>query len=203
MPFLSGDYADFRNETTRLSGILASTSTLAPIHRKFIAEIALLRLAILIENSMKSVFCKLACGATYIDGTAPLVVAVQKNGPLAVAAMHNYNRTKRRNALPWNDGAEIRENIRLLIDPNDPCHQLLKNHATFLTEIRWLRNHIAHRNKNSRLNFVKLIRKYYGANVSGVTCGNILVSPRVSQTRPLLETYILTSNVMMKDIMRA
>jgi hypothetical protein len=202
MPSLVNDYAGFRSETARLTALLVSTSNLGPAHRKFIAEIALLRLAILIENSMKSVFCKLSCGATFINGSTPTLLARQRNIPMALAAMQKLNRPKFRYGLPWNDGAEIRDNIQFIIDPADQCHQDLKNYAGFLTEIRWIRNHIAHRNDNSRANFVKLIRRYYGAKVPGVTCGNLLVSPRVSKTRPLLETHIITANVMMKDIVR-
>jgi hypothetical protein len=203
MPSLVGDYTAFRAETTRLTGLLVSASALTPAHRKLIAEIALLRLAIWIENSMKSVFCKLSCGATYINGNVPLIRVQQKNIPGAILAMQNLNRTKFRYSLPWNDGAEIRDNIQFVIDPTDKCHQELRNHAGFLTEIRWIRNHIAHRNDNTRTNFVKLIRRYYGAKVPGVTCGNLLVSPRVSPVRPLIETHIITANVMMKDIVRA
>jgi hypothetical protein len=203
MPSLLIDYSDFRAETARLTALLASTTALAPAHRKFIAEIALLRLAILIENSMKSVFCKLICGATYFDGAAPSLLVQQRNIPAAVNAMQNLGRQKTRNSLPWNDGAEIRENIRYLIDPTDQCHQVLVNHASYLTEIRYIRNHIAHRNDKSRTNFVKLIRRYYGARARGITCGNLLLSPRVSSTRPLLETHIVRANVMMKDIVRA
>jgi RNase P subunit RPR2 len=73
MPSLVNDYAEFRKETARLTSLLASATTLAPRHRKYIAEVALLRLAILIENSMKTVFCKLCCGATFIDGATHLV----------------------------------------------------------------------------------------------------------------------------------
>lgn len=202
MPSLSTDYAGFRAETARLMTLLSSTTGLAPGHRKFMAEIALLRLAILVENSMKSIFCKLSCGAMFINGAMPLLLAQQRNIPNAVNAMQNFGRPKFRHSLPWNDGAEIRKNIQFIIDPTDQCHQHLKNHAGLLTEIRWIRNHIAHRNDNSRANFVKLILRYYGAKVPGVTCGNLLVSPRVSPNRPLLETHIVQANVMMKDIVR-
>ena len=200
MPSLLGDYTAYKAETSRLSGLIASTTALSPAHRKFIAEIALLRLAILIENSMKSFFCKLSCGATYINGNAPLLLAPQRSTPAAILAMQNHNRPKLRYNLPWNDGAEIRDNIQFIIDPADRCHQELKKYAAFLTEIRWIRNHVAHRNDKSRANFVKLVRRYYGANVPGVRCGNLLVSPRVSPARPLLETHIITANVMMGDI---
>jgi hypothetical protein len=121
---------------------------------------------------------------------------------MAIAAIQNFGRTKFRYSLPWNDGAEIRENIRYLIDPTDQCHADLITHASFLTDVRWIRNHIAHRNDRSRANFVKLIRRYYGARVPGITCGNLLVSPRVSPGRPLLERYIISANVMIKDIVR-
>ena len=203
MPSVADDYAAFRAETARLAALIHSTSTIAPAHRKFIAEIALLRLAILIENSMKSVLCKISCGAAYIDGTVPIILAQQKNGPAAISAMKSLSRPKLRYSLPWNDGPEIRENIRFLIDPSDSCHQSLKRYGGYLTEIRWIRNHIAHRNNTSRANFVKLIRRYYGAKVPGVTCGNLLISPRVSPTRPLLEKHIITANVMIKELVKA
>jgi hypothetical protein len=203
MPTLSGDYNSFRNESTRLANLLASTVTLAPAHRKLVAEIALLRLAILIENSMKQVFCKLICGALYIDGTVPALLLPQRNIPAALSAMQTFSRKKKRYRLPWNDGAEIRDNVTHLIGRTDPCYLRLVTYAAFLTEIRYIRNHIAHRNENSRANFVKLIRKYYGASVPGVTCGNLLVSPRVSPRRPLIETYIILANIMMKEIVQA
>ena len=202
MPSLVDDCTNFMKETARLTDILQSTSSLAPTHRKFIAEIALIRLSVLIDNTMRSVFCKLACGAAYIDGSMPIILAHQRNIPAAITAMQRLNRPKLRYSLPWNDGSKIRDNIQFLIDPADQCHQLIKNYASFLTEIRYIRNHIAHRNANSRANFVKLIRKYYGARVPGVTCGNLLVSPRVSPKRPLLAAHLITANVMLKDIAR-
>ena len=100
-------------------------------------------------------------------------------------------------------GRGPRDNIQFLIDPTDQCHQELKNYAGFLTEIRWIRNHIAHRNDNSRANFAKLIRRYYGARVPGVTCRQPLVSPRRVSDATLLETHIITANVMIEDIVRA
>ena len=202
MPSLADDCTNFKKEIVRLTGILQSTSSLVSSHRKFIAEIALIRLSILIENTMKSVFCKLACGATYIDGSMPIILAQQRNIPAAITAMQRLKRPKLRYSLPWNDGSEIRDNIRYLIDPTDQCHQLLKNYASFLTEIRYIRNHIVHRNANSRANFVKLIWKYYGAKIPGVTCGNLLMSPRVSPKRPLLAAHLITANVMLRDIAR-
>jgi hypothetical protein len=201
MPSLLGDYSDFQLQTSRLSALLASTAALAPVHRKVIAEITLLRLAILIENNLKLIFCKLVCGAVYLDGAAPALLAPQRNIPAAVAAMQKLNRNKHR-SLPWNDGKEIRDNIEHVIDKLDPSVQHMKNYAAFLTEVRYLRNHIAHRNSNSRANFVKLVRKYYGARVPGVTCGNLLLTPRIGSPT-LLERHVASARVMVKDLVRA
>jgi hypothetical protein len=201
MPSLSGDYQDFRVETDRLTRLLASTTSLAPPHRKFIAEIALLRLAILIENNLKLAFCKLICGALYLDGTGPILQARQRNIPSAITAMQTLNRPRARQ-LPWNDGREIRDNIEHVIDKSDPCVQQMRNYAAFLTEIRYIRNHIAHRNDHSRANFATLVRKYYGARVPGITCGNLLLTPRTGQP-PLLERHIASARTMMKDLVRA
>ena len=142
--------SSFRNESARLAEWLASTATLAPAHRKLLAEIALLRLSILIENSMKQVFCKLICGALYMDGSEPVRLAPQRNAPAALSAMQSLNRRKARCTLPWNDGAEIRKNITHLIGSFDPCYRQLTTYAPFMTEIRYIRNHIAHRNEKSR-----------------------------------------------------
>lgn len=203
MPSLHRDYTDFRAETARLDRLLASTVDLAPTHRKYIAEIALLRLAILIENSMKAIFCKLLCGADFIDGTSPkLLVPAQRNSLVAVDAMKTYGRPKTKYSLRWNDGAEICDNICKLIDNTDGCHAELIKHSSFMADVRWIRNHIAHRNDGTRRNFSKLVRRYYGASVRGVTCGNLLVSPKVSAPRPLIATHIIKANVMIKDLVR-
>ena len=76
------------------------------------------------------------------------------------------------------------------------------NYAAFLTELRYIRNHIAHRNDGSKKNYIKLIRKYYGAPVHGITCGNLLLSSRVHKP-PLVEVHIRNSRVMIKDLVRA
>ncbi|OWK19717.1 hypothetical protein AJ88_39025 [Mesorhizobium amorphae CCBAU 01583] len=196
------DYAAFRLETDRLNALMQSTVSLSPAHRKFIAEIACLRLAILMENTIHLVCCKIVCGAPYLDGTAPAVLAVQRNIPKAVEAMQTFNRGGVFHKLKWNEGAGIRDNLAFLIDPADPIIGHLRNYGAFLTEVRYIRNHIAHRNDGTRKNFVKLIRRYYGARVRGVTVGNLLVSPRVA-TPPLLMGHIARARVMMKDLARA
>jgi hypothetical protein len=65
------DYRTFYEETDRLLALLRSMTALGAMHRKLIAEIVHLRLAILLENHMKIIFSKLCCGTPYIDGSVP------------------------------------------------------------------------------------------------------------------------------------
>jgi hypothetical protein len=200
MPSFAGDYAAFQAETNKLRQLIASTGGLEPAHRKYIAEIALLRLAILVENTLHSFETKLVCGAPYLDGQFPILLARQRNRPRAVDAMRTFNRA-RPIKLKWNDGARLRTNIENLVDAADPVFGHFVNHASFLTDVRYIRNHIAHQNAGTRRNYVTITRRLYGATVRGVTVGTILLSPRLS-TPPLLETYLITARVMMRDLMR-
>jgi hypothetical protein len=201
MARLQPEEFSFRKETDRLLSLLDSIAALSPSHKKIIAEIVLLRLAILIENHLKLIFCKIACSAVYLDGTHPRLIAAQRSIQSALSAMMTLNRPKQRYAI-WNDGAEIRENVKHVIDPIDSSITVMRNHASYLTDIRYIRNHIAHRNDGSRRNFQTIVRRYYGAHAPAVTCGTLLLSTRAS-VPSLIEVHVRTSRVLIKDLVRA
>ena len=201
MARLNIEYRTFYEETDRLLALLDSMTTLGAMHRKVIAEIAHLRLAILLENHMKIIFSKLCCGTPYLDGSEPNLLAKQKSAAAAVHAMRTLNRSKPIN-LSWNDGPSIRNSVAHILDPAEHCITVVRNFGTLFTDIRYLRNHIAHRNDGSRSNFRKLVRRYYGANVPGISSGLLLLSPRVS-TPALIEIHIRTSRTLIKEVLKA
>jgi hypothetical protein len=200
MPRLHPEYGSFVRETDRLLALLASTSMIGPAHRKVVAEIVHLRLAILLENHLKQVFGKLCCAAPYLDGSAPVVLAVQRSSNAAYLAMKTLNRAKDHHTK-WNDGRGIRQGVRYLIDSADHSMTVLRNFGAFLTEVRYIRNHVAHRNDGTRVNFRKLIRKYYGASPPGINSGTLLLSDRVSKP-PLIEVHIRTARVLLKELVK-
>ena len=81
-------------ETDRLIALLGSMTALGTEHRKVIAEIAHLRLGILLENHMKIIFSKLCCGTPYIDGSLPNLLAKQPSAAAAITAMSTLNRRR-------------------------------------------------------------------------------------------------------------
>lgn len=78
----------------------------------------------------------------------------------------------------------------------------MRLYASYITELRYIRNYIAHRNDGTRKNFRTVVRKFYGAVVPGVTSGTLLLSERVSRPS-LLETHIRTSRILIRDLVKA
>jgi hypothetical protein len=198
---LASDLRQFQAESARLLALLASTTGILPEHRKVIAEITLVRLSILLENALKNICSKICVGAPYLDGSSPILYVPQPTITTAIAAMKTLGRGGRVHQLKWNDGAEIRDNIGYIVDKVDDCVIVLKNHASFLAEVRSVRNHITHRNDGTRKNFKNVLVKHYGAFARNVTCGMLLLSPRPANS-PLIDAYIKTSRVLIKDLVK-
>lgn len=201
MPLLNPEYKSFYEETDRLLSLLSSMPNVLPQHRKLLAEIIHLRLAILLENHMKIIFSKLCCGARYADGSRPALLVPQRSAAAAIFAMQTLNRTKPVKLI-WNDGRKIRDGVKHILDPSDHSISILLNFGSHFTEVRYIRNHIAHKNEGTRVNFRKLIQQYYGANVRGITSGVMLLSDRVSKP-PLVEVHIRKSRTLIKQILKA
>jgi hypothetical protein len=115
--------------------------------------------------------------------------------------MRTLNRQKAI-SLSWNDGPSIRASVVHIINPEEHCITVVRNFGSHFTDMRYVRNHVAHRNDGSRWNFRKLVRRYYGADVPGITTGTLLLSPRVSSP-PLVEVHIRTSRTLIKDLLKA
>jgi len=200
MPSLAPDLRLVVKETQKLFDLLDSWDSLSSIHRKILAEIMLVRLAIIIENFVKSIFSKLSCGATYLDGSAPVILAAQRSASASILTMETLGRKKPRR-LKWNDGREIRRNVENILENSDSAVRTIRNYGTLLTEIRHIRNHIVHRNDGTRKNFKGIVIKYYGAAVPAVTCGTLLLSTRIDP-RCLIRTFIASARIMARELTR-
>lgn len=166
------------------------------------AEIAMVRLFLMIENTLASVAEKLLCGAAYVDGTPPgLLTGRVSTMSAARSLMSNYDRLKARR-LTWTEGMEIRENVRTTLDVRDAFVDAMRTHAALMTQMRYVRNHIAHGNEGSRRNFRKVVRTHYGALKPGVTPGLLLLSTKGGGSTQL-EVYLVSARVLIKDATRA
>ncbi len=195
------DFAEIFGVTDRLMLFMPTISAIEVGHRKLVCEIVLIRLFLALENSTKSIFSKLACETPYLDGSQPVVLHPSKTMKGAIGAMQTLSRPKHRQ-LRWTDSKEIRENIRFIIASNDHCYSVVTSFAAKLTEMRYIRNHIAHNNETTRKNFHKIVRRRYGSLRKDMTPGTMLLSKR-GGNNPLLEDFIHVARAFIKDLTKA
>ena len=112
---------EFYSQTSRLSSLIISLNNLSIGHRKLVAEIIMVRLFLMVENTIQSACAKLLCGATYLDTSQPLRLVLAKSSKHAFDLMQNHARTKPKKSLSWNQSSEIRDNLRNTLSPGVGC----------------------------------------------------------------------------------
>lgn len=202
-PSLNVDWRRYQAETQRLQTLLPSLPALIPAHRKLVAEIVMVRLFLLIENTLASAGAKILCGANYLDATPPkILVSAARSMGAATTVMRLYGRKRPKRYLLWTKAQDIRDNLSQTLDSSDPFFTVISKHGSLLTEMRYVRNHIAHSNSGTRSNFRKVVSQYYGGLKQGVTPGLLLLTNALGST-VILDRYIVSSRVVVKDLLRA
>lgn len=201
MPNLGRDLMFFNAEIQKLENAIAALSKVGFSQRKLLAEIVLIRLFLLLENSIELISCKIACGAGYLDGTIPNLTMRHRSIDSSLAFMETHNRPPRYRAR-WNGSQEIRDNLTFILPPTDSFFSCIQRYASHITEWRYIRNHIAHRNRSTRQKFNNVVRKHYGAIKRGLTPGTLLLSPRLGSP-VLVVQYLVQAKILIKELVRA
>ncbi len=201
-PNLSVDWSRFQDKSARLKALVSSLKPLSLNHRKLVAEIVMIRLFLLCENTVASICTKLLCGADYIDGSSPKRIVSASSKSNAETLMKKYKRKRPKLHLSWTRSKEIRDNLKNTLQSADPLFLVVRNHGSILTEMRYVRNHIAHNSKSSRSDFRKVVRSYYGGLKQGVTPGLLLLTDALASP-PLVEKYLVFYRLLIKELVRA
>ena len=199
---LSADWKRFTSESTRLRALVDSLSELSVSHRKLIGEIVMVRLFLLSENTVASVCSKLLCGACYLDGTTPRVMRRAVSMADARNLMKVHGRQKPKGQLMWARAREIADNVKNTLNPGDPLFIVLRNHGAVMAEMRYVRNHIVHKNNGTRRNFRNVVRSHYGGLRRGVTPGVLLLTDAFGGTT-LMERYLAYYRILIRELLRA
>lgn len=200
---LQTTYDRFSGQTQILQGLMASLANLSPFHRKLVAEIALVRLCLSLENAIEAACSKILCGAQYLDSTRPqLLVSAARSASAAQGLMRSHGRAKPLASLSWTKSKTIRLNMDATVDQSDSLFACVTRHASFLTELRQVRNHVAHGSESTAREFRKAVRARYGALRRGMTPGLFLLST-ASPQRPKIEEYLIKSRVVVKELVHA
>lgn len=192
----------FLHESASLRDLVSSLSMLSPHHRKLVAEMIMIRLFLLGENSISLVCQKLVCGADYLDNSSPITFVTASSRSNAETLMKCYGRARPKHYLSWTRSNEINDNLKHTLKPDDPAFSVFSKNAALLTEMRYVRNHIAHRSDSTRRHFRKVVRQHYGGLKRGVTPDVLLLTGALGAT-PLLERYFAYYRIVLKDLVRA
>ena len=201
MPKVIVDYHVCRTEIDKLLDLEKQLGSLPPKYRKLVAEIVVLRLFYLLENAITSITIKLICGASYADGSSPSVLVSSPNKVSAINNMMHHGRTRPRYNLKWSQVSEIKKNLKHLLNLSDHFVTVLDNHASFIDELRRVRNRIAHNNRQSRQKYRDVVRRHYGAFINSATPGVLLLSTKNSP--PLISQYLQKSRILIKQAIKA
>jgi hypothetical protein len=201
MPKLSVDYRFTSTEIDKLLDLENNLPSLPPQFQKLVAEIVMLRLFYLFQESVASIATKLVCGAHYIDGSVAVILAPARSATAAQSNMSLFGRSKPRYNLTWSKVSDIKENVKYVVAPAENFVTVLDHHGTFVDEMRRVRNRIAHNNLQARQNYRVIVQRYYGAFLNSVTPGTLLLSARRSP--PLLNQYLTKTKILLKAIAKA
>lgn len=182
---------------------MTSITALEPSRQSLIYELTHLRLFSLIELHLQSITTKLLCNASYVDGVSPTLFHKSPNARQAMSNMRSFARAKSLPAINirWNDVVRIEENVQHLLDTNDNLLVELRKYVTEIDHMRRIRNHIAHKNQDTRKKFKPVVAYHYGAYANSVTPGLLLISPRRNPC--LMRQYLATARIIIKDVTKS
>jgi len=171
--------------------------------RALIADIAMIRLFLLIENHLDFIAIKILAGAPYLDGTTALRTSNPASMKAARVDMLRLHRKQPLRYLKWTNATDCKKNIQHTISSNDPLFGTLSRHDLVFQQMRAVRNHVAHGTTDTRNKYRAAIRPYWGQVNPYRSSGSYLLSAPPLQSRSLLEIFTISARTFIKETVRA
>lgn len=155
------------------------------------------------EGAMEEVAAKILCGARYVDGAVPVLTHPQ-TATLddALTAMRTVGRTKPKGIMWWNRSAEIRENVKYVIDSNENFCAMCIAHGAAINDMRVVRNHIAHNSKGTRQEYVQVVSSRLGGRPTKVPRPGAFLLQKFGAVI-LIEEYVVSLEAILKAVVKA
>jgi hypothetical protein len=191
----------FMGRSQRHQTVLAGLSNAPANIQRLVAELVVMRLFDEFMEAISGVALRLACGAPYVDGTGPLLLAPPAASTTSALDMfENLNRSSH-NYAKWSKATFINETTKHVLDPADHFTRTCSNHGAVIQEMQRVRNRIGHSGSTARSNFSRVVFQHYVAHLNHVTPGMLLLSTRFKPS--LLSRYISSARTIVKDCARA
>jgi len=203
MPVLDGQAKRVQAQLDTALRVVGNLRTIEGLSRQYVAELIVVRVFALFEAIVEESACRLVCGASYCDGSMPALLRSHPTRSIALAleAMKRHGRLQPITELRWSKASEISKNLESLFPPNEHFVGILRGHGQFISDLRKVRNHIAHGNRGTSIRFQEVISNYYGSKIPGLPPGKMLLSSRF---QPLLvEKFCRQAGVILRAALRA
>lgn len=182
----------------KLASYRSESEDLDAKYQHFIAEMIMLRLFSVFEDSVAEIAYKLAAGAVYANGNRP-VLALQAGSMTGARGLFlNYGRTAPVQNLKWTKARFIRESVQHIISDRDPFIGSAQRNGNIIEEMRKVRNILAHSTTSARRDFKDVIRMTYGANIR-ITPGAFLSSTKRTAVCNL-DRYLSSTKAVLVDM---
>lgn len=197
-PSISAIYRKAMTSLARIDYCLKQSQSIPPVMRGFVAEILMLRLFNILEDSVRETACRVACGVAYRNGTVATPIRRCANLNDALHQFKTYNRTKPLANLLFTNVSHTNKSVQNVISDIESFRVNLSPYGANFEEMRKVRNHIAHRTKSTYSDYKQVIMQRYGAYIKQ-TPGVFLTSTARS-SRPKIEEYYIAIKVIITDI---
>ena len=196
MAALRTEVARFLKEISALEALISELEGLPPAHQKLIAELIIIKLAVGLENCLSQGFYRLASGQADLKGD----LLVRHSHPSTIAAAKSELLAGCRNS-PWLNTSDTCKCLEKVVVASDPILSRIRRHGNTVSSIRKIRNHVAHKNRNSSTKFGDVVRQVYGARLNSISPGTLLLTKRAG-SRPLCQQLIIGARVATIEIFR-
>jgi hypothetical protein len=167
-------------------------------YQHFIAEMIMLRLFSVLEDSVAEIAYKLASGAVYTNGSLPTLMAQAGSIMGARGLFLNHGRSRPVQNLKWTKSKFIQQSVQYVISNTDPFISSAQRNGNIINEMRKVRNILAHRNTSARNDYREVVRQVYGANVH-IVPGAFLSSTRRTAVSNL-DRYLSSTKLVLVDM---
>lgn len=177
---------------------LQKSKHLPPEMYGFVAEMLMLRVFSILENCVKDVSARVACGVPYRNGVVSSPTIKCKSIQDALNRFKSEGRSKSLLYLKFTNVSGTNESIKYIINSSEPFRTKLSKYGVQFDEMRKVRNHIAHRYKNTYVEYKNVIMSRYSANLK--LKPSVFLTSTKRQSRAIIDEYLITVKVMIDDI---
>lgn len=179
---------DYRNDSKNLESK----------YQYFIAEVIMLRLFGILEDTIRFTAFKLACNAKYRSAKVPSPNVICTSINDARDKYRTYNRSKELQNLNWSKVNHINKSIQHVLTTSEDFYININKYPNQLNEMRVIRNHIAHRSSSTYSEFKQIKQNVFSANLN-ITIGAFLTSnKRLGYSK--IDSYLTITKVIIDDI---